>query len=342
MATSPPAAAPAAPSYAVDDAWLARRNEAALEPDLPIVDPHHHLWKRENTYLVPELLADVRGGHNVVATVFVECASRYRKDGPPELASLGETEFARQCADESPKGVRVCAGIVGYVDLRLGDRAKGILEQHIEAGRGHFRGIRNMSTWDDDPLIPRPVRIPGPGLMQDAKFREGFAALAKLDLSFDAWLFHHQVHELADLAKAFPDTRIVLDHVGGVIGLRGYSGRRVDILPEWRKSMLALGRHPNVHVKVGGLGMPIFGFGFQDKDMPPTSEELAAQWQAYVDICIEAFGAERCMFESNFPVDKISCSYVALWNAFKRLSAGYSADEKRALFHDTAARFYRL
>jgi L-fuconolactonase len=346
MANPTPSAAVAAPSYAVNEPWLAKRHEAAIDPDLPIIDPHHHLWKREHTYLVPELLADIKGGHNVRATVFIECASHYREGGDPILAPLGETEFARACADQAQgdlkSDVKVCAGIVGTVDLRVGERAKDILEQHIAIGRGNFRGIRNMSTWDDDPLVPRPPRIPGPNLLQDANFRKGFAALAPLNLTFDAWLFHHQIHELTDLAAAFPDTSIVLDHVGGVIGLRGYAGKRAEILPEWRKSMIELGKRPNVRVKVGGLGMPIFGFGFQDKPMPPSSEELAAQWKPYVETCIEAFGVDRCMFESNFPVDKISCDYTVLWNAFKRLSANYSAAEKRALFHDTAASFYRL
>jgi predicted TIM-barrel fold metal-dependent hydrolase len=342
MANPTSSTAAAAPSYAVNEPWLAKRREAALDPDLPIIDPHHHLWRREHTYLVPELLADIKGGHNVRATVFIECASHYREGGDPVLAPLGETEFARACADQATGDVKVCAGIVGTVDLRVGERARNILEQHIAIGRGHFRGIRNMSTWDDDPLIPRPVRIPGPNLLQNADFRKGFAALAPLGLSFDAWLFHHQIHELVDLAEAFPDTVIVLDHVGGVVGLRGYAGKRAEILPEWRKSMIALGKRPNVCVKVGGLGMPIFGFGFQDQPMPPSSEDLAAQWKPYVETCIEAFGVDRCMFESNFPVDKISCDYTVLWNAFKRLTKDYSATEKRALFHDTAARTYRL
>jgi predicted TIM-barrel fold metal-dependent hydrolase len=327
--------------------WLAKRTEEILEPELPIIDPHHHLWDRPgNRYLLPELLADVGSGHNVRATVFLECREMYRADGPPELRSLGETEFVTGVAAMSASGkygpARCCAGIIGNVDLRVGSRAKEILEKHVVASGGRFRGIRNGSTWHADPSLRIFTSGAPEGLLMDRAWRDGFACLAPLGLSFDAWMFHSQLGELVDLARAFPDTKIVLNHVGGALAIGPYA-KRDEAFAEWTKLIREVAQCRNVVIKLGGLGMRLGGFdAFTERELPPSSMDLAEAWRPYIDTCINAFGPERSMFESNFPVDKGMCSYPIMWNAFKRLAQGYSADEKRAMFSDTALRFYRL
>jgi L-fuconolactonase len=328
--------------------WLDRRREEIIEPDLPIVDPHHHLVDRPETgrYLLPELLADLSTGHNVTATVYLEWLSMYRADGPVELRPVGEIEFANGVAAMSASGTygkpRICAGIVGYADLALGAPVQKVLEAMIAAGGGRFRGIRFITATHPDQaawgsLVNRPA-----GLLMDRRVREGFARLAPLGLSFDAWMYHTQLGELVELARAFPQTPIVLDHVGGAIGLGRYAGKRDEVFSEWSGRMRELATCPNVHIKLGGLGMRMFGFTHHTGELPPSSEELATAWRPYIETCIASFGSERGMFESNFPVDKGSCGYAALWNAFKRIAAGCSAVEKAALFSGTATKFYRL
>jgi predicted TIM-barrel fold metal-dependent hydrolase len=340
---------PARPTlhYPVDERWLGTHVEAALEPERPIVDPHHHLWDRQQRYLFDELRQDIDTGHTILATVFLQCASMYRADGDPAYAPVGETEFVNGVAAMSASGrygkLRACAGIVGYADLqRLGAGVDPVLEAQIRAGGGRFRGIRNSSVWDADPSIITVPTPPPRGLLGDARFREGFARLAKFGLSFDAWLYHTQIGELAALARAFPDTTIVLDHVGGPIGISSYKDRRAEVFEVWRGAIRDLARCPNVAVKLGGLGMKVMGFGFEEKPRAPASEELAQAWRPYLETCIDAFGPDRAMFESNFPVDKQSVSYAVLWNAFKRFAAAYSETEKRALFLGTACRVYRI
>jgi L-fuconolactonase len=331
-------------------AWLAKRPaETALEPALPIIDPHHHLWDtpQRGRYFLPELLADIGGGHNIVATVFLECQSMYRKDGPAAMAPVGEVEFVNGIAAMSASGnygsCRVAQGIIGYADLRLGARVRDVLEAEITAGGGRFRGIRQGVAWDGDERVGKfASRAVPPHLVRDPMFRTGFAELAKLGLSFESWQYHPQLPDAIELARAFPDTTIILNHVGGVLGVGPYSGRRQEILSAWRKNINDLAKCPNVNVKLGGIGMTSFGFEFHERDMPPSSEELATAWRRYVEPCIEAFGVNRCMFESNFPPDKQSCGYTELWNAFKRITAGASAVEKTALYSGTAARVYRL
>jgi L-fuconolactonase len=327
--------------------WLARRREAILEPDLEIVDPHHHLWDRPgNRYLLPEILADIGSGHAVRATVFIEARSMYRADGPEELRSLGETEFVNGIAAMSASGnygpARVAAGIIGHVDLRLGARAAGVLEQHIAVAGGRFRGIRHSSPYHPDPAAQGSSVQAPPGLLADRGFRAGFSCLQPLGLSFEAWMYHPQLSELRDLARAFPETPIVLNHIGGALGIGPYAGQRAAVLRDWQASIRELAGCANLHVKLGGLGMPLTGFDFGMRDAPPSSESLAEAWRPYFETCIEAFGPQRCMVESNFPVDKGMFSYAVMWNAFKRFAAGHSADEKTALFSGTAARFYRL
>jgi predicted TIM-barrel fold metal-dependent hydrolase len=331
-------------------AWLAKRpTEAALEPELPIIDPHHHLWDtpHRGSYFLPDLLADIGEGHAIVATVYLECQSMYRKHGPEEMAPVGEVEFVNGVAAMSASGnygpCRVAEGIVGYADLRLGARVRDVLEAEIAAGGGRFRGIRQGLAWDGDPSVGKfASRVIPAHMARDSGFREGFGQLAKLGLSFEAWQYHPQLPDAVDLARAFPDTTIILNHVGGVLGVGPYSGRRPEILSAWKENIKALAGCPNVNVKLGGVGMTSFGFAFHERDVPPSSEELAAAWRQYIEPCIEAFGVNRCMFESNFPPDKQSGGYTELWNAFKRITAGASAAEKTALYSGTAARVYRL
>jgi predicted TIM-barrel fold metal-dependent hydrolase len=340
---------PAAPSrhLPIRPDWLGQRHEDIIEPDLPIIDPHHHLWDRPgNRYLLPDLLADVGSGHNIRATVFLECREMYRAEGPAELRSLGETEFVTGVAAMSASGkygpTHCCAGIIGNVDLRIGARARDVLEKHVVASGGRFRGIRNNSTWHADSALGIFTGGAPAGLLLDRNWRAGFAALAPLGLSFDAWMFHPQLGELIDLARAFPATGIVLNHVGGALAIGPYAGKRDAAFAEWSGNIRALAACPNVHVKLGGLGMRLGGFDFAERALPPSSSDLADAWRPYIETCVAAFGPARAMFESNFPVDKGMCSYAVMWNAFKRLASGYSSDEKTAMFSGTALRVYRL
>jgi len=332
-------------------AWLGLVVEEALEPDLAICDPHHHLWDMRTTrvserYLLDELLEDIRGGHNIVSTVFIECGAMYKADGPDALRPIGETEFVNGIAAMSASGLygptRVANGIIGTVDLRIGDAAADVLDAHIAAGGGRFRGIRQATAWDPDPAFPvgRVSRAQGLFLRDD--FRAGFKHLAPRELSFEAWCYHHQIADVTALARAFPETTIVLDHFGGPLGIGPYAGQADDVFAEWRSSIRELATCQNVVAKLGGINMEINGFGWHERPRPPSSHELAEATRRYYDFTIEKFGVDRCLFESNFPVDKVSCSYTVLWNSFKRLTAGFSAGEKAQLFHDTAARVYRL
>jgi len=330
-------------------AWLAKsRPETALEPDLPIIDPHHHFWSspERGVYLLPELLADIGGGHNIISTVFVECRAMYRAEGPAEMRPVGEIEFVRGLAAMSASGgfgpCRIAEGIVGHADLTLGARVRNVLEAEIAASGGRMRGIRYSVPWDASEVGKYVSRFVKPHQLMAADFREGFGQLAKLGLSFDSWLYFPQIPELTDLARAFPDTTIILDHVGGMLNVGPYAGRQPDILKSWGADLGELAKCPNVNVKIGGLGMINLGFDFHEREAPSPSVELAVAWRPYVERCIEAFGPGRCMFESNFPPDKQSCGYTELWNAFKHLTTGASADEKKALYSATAARVYRL
>ena len=328
--------------------WLALRREEALEPDLPIVDAHHHLWDRPGwRYLFDEYRADIEGsGHNVTASVYMQAQAMYREAGNAALKVVGETEFANGVAAMGASGLygpaRICAGIVSHADLRLGAEVGGVLDAHMAAGGGRFRGIRHLTTWDADQSLMNPLSAGPRGLLLDAAFREGFAELARRDLAFDAWVFHPQIGEVADLADAFPDTTIVLDHAGGILGIGTYADRRDDIFAGWSASMRDLARRPNVRVKLGGLGMRINGFGFEAGAEPVSSQVLAETWRPYIETVIGAFGADRCMFESNFPVDKGSYAYGTVWNAFKQVTRSMPDADRAKLFSDTARAVYRL
>jgi predicted TIM-barrel fold metal-dependent hydrolase len=327
--------------------WLAQYSEEIIDPARRIVDPHHHLWDRDGQhYMIEQIAADIASGHNVIATVYVDCRSMYRSHGPEAFRPVGEVEFANGVAAMAASGgygpAAICAGIVSHVNLLLGEAARPVLEAEIVAGNGRFRGIRHSSAWDADASVAGMYATRPKGLLLDPVFRKGFACLAPLGLSFDAWLFHPQIGELADLARAFPDTRIVLDHCGGPVGVGSYANRRAEIFPVWKASIEEIAKCPNVSVKLGGLAMRLLGYDFHERPVPPSSEDAAKAWRPYIETCIEAFGPARAMFESNFPPDKGQCSYQVIFNAFKRLAAQYSEAEKTALFSKTAADFYRL
>ncbi|SFE13512.1 Predicted metal-dependent hydrolase, TIM-barrel fold [Paracidovorax konjaci] len=328
----------------VRDDWLALAQEPVREPALPIVDAHHHFYDRPGwTYLAADYAADTGSGHDVRASVHMQALTRYLTAGPEALKPVGETEFVVAATGQGPAGgTHAALGIVGYGNLRLGDAVRPVLEAHLEAGRGRFRGVRHLTTWDADPTLTNPLSAVPPGLLGDRAYREGVAHVAALGLSFDAWLFFTQLPELRDLAKAFPAMPVIVNHCGGVVRIGAYAAHRAEAFGAWRRSMRELAELPNVFVKLGGLGMRINGFGFEQGERPPSSEHLAETWRPWMETCIEAFGADRCMFESNFPVDKGSYSYRTLWNAFKAMTASAAPGERRALFEGTATRVYRL
>jgi predicted TIM-barrel fold metal-dependent hydrolase len=347
MQTIPPASLTHGGQVAVREAWLAQHVEPALDPGLPIVDPHHHLWDREGErYLLDDLLRDTASGHDIRATVFVQCGSMYRPDGPEELRALGETEFVNGIAAMAATGrygtTRACAGIVGHADLTLGDRVAPVLDAHLAAAGARFRGVRNRTAWHPSPAVRSNLVSPPPGPLEHPRFAEGARRLAARGLVLDVWAYQTQMAHVAALARAVPELTVVVDHCGGPLGVGPFAGRRAEGYAAWRDAVLPLAELPNVAMKLGGLAMEVTGFDFHHRPLPPTSDDLAAAWRPYIEPLIEAFGATRCLFESNFPVDKGMVGYGVLWNAFKRLAAGASADERAALFADTATRIYRL
>ena len=339
--------------------------EAILEPDLPIIDPHHHLWDlrpmmgafpepvhpfiaaiaRSAYYTFNELHADTTSGHNVIGTVFMECGAFYRNGASDTLKVVGEVEYVNGVAAQSASGLygnqRLCAAIIGHADLRLGDGARGVLET-LMATTARFKGIRHQGAWDANPDTLGPPFHAPPGLYRDAAFREGFKHLGELGLTFDAWVLEPQLADVIDLARAFPDQPICLDHCGTPLGMGPYRGKLHERFDGWRQAIHDLAACPNVTVKLGGLAMSFAGMPDHGPEAGLSSETLAAMWRPYIETCIEAFGPTRAMFESNYPVDKWGASYPVLWNAFKRLTLGASADEKRALYAGTAARFYGI
>lgn len=324
--------------------WTSQRKEQALEPDLPIIDAHHHLWDDERgRYAADDFMADVAGGHNVVATVYMQHKAMYRIDGPQALRPVGEVEYINGIAAASASGrygtIRLCEGIVAHADLTLGDEVQPVLEALTAAGNGRLRGVRHVAAWDGGSasVVPGAPRH----LLQDEKFQRGLARLQSMGLSYDTYLYFPQLDELARVISKFPDLRFILNHVGGPLGIAPYFDRD-EVFAAWKIGIGKLARFPNLDIKLGGLGMLYSGRDYHLRDTPPASDELAADWRPYIETCIEAFGPSRCMLESNFPVDKQSCGYDVLWNAFKRITAPLSQAEKLALYHDTAVRAYRL
>ncbi len=327
--------------------WLALHKEEVIDPGRAIIDAHMHLWDRPGErFLLDEALAETGSGHNVIASVFVECHAMYRSNGPEAFRPIGEVEFANGIAAQAASGrygaTRLNAAIVGHADLTLGDDVRPVLEAQISAGGGRFRGIRHSTAHDADPAISAIYPMKSANLMADAKFRCGFAHLEPLGLTFDSWLFYPQIEELVDLAKAFPHTRIVLNHCGGPIGVGNYAINPDSVFEDWRSRIRHLAEVPNVHMKLGGLAIRLLGHDFESRPTPPSSNELAETWRPIIETCIEAFGPKRCMFESNFPPDKGQCSYRMLFNAFKRIAAQYSDTEQDAMFSQSAANFYSL
>ena len=332
-------------------AWLATTVETPLEPERPICDPHHHLWefrhqRAAHRYLLDDVLGDVNAGLNVVSTVFIECSAMYRSDGPVNLRPVGETEFVNGIAAMSASGLygdcRIATGIVGAANLNLGASVGEVLDAHVAAGGGRFRGIRHQGNWDASDVIGNGRDIEGPYEFLSDEFQAGFAELAPRALSFEAWCYHHQLADVVELARAFSDTTIILNHFGGPLGVGPYAGKREEVFDVWQRDIAELAACPNVVAKLGGINMELNGFGWHEQPSAPGSEELADATRRYYLRTIDLFGVERCMFESNFPVDMVSCSYTVLWNAFKHIAADFSPNAKSQLFHDTAYRVYRL
>ena len=330
----------------VNKKWLETVEEETLEPNLRICDPHHHLWQHlDSIYLTEDLLKDTNTGHNVISTVFVECMSEYHKDSTRALAPVGETEFIEKLAIENAETntqTDIAKAIIGFADLSLGDSVEQVFDAHLQTSPNRFKGIRHASGWDSSDQIRNSHTNPTRFLYLDKNFQKGFAKLIDYGFTFDAWLYHPQHEDLLELARSFPNQLIVLDHVGGPLGIGPYQTRRLSVFQSWKKTMKQLAECENVVVKLGGLSMATTGFEWHKKDIPPNSIELAEATAPYFDFCIERFGTKRCMFESNFPVDKVSCSYNVLWNSFKRITLSFSEEEKRDLFHDVAAQTYGL
>ena len=331
--------------------WLALSSEPTLEPELPICDPHHHFWDFRSDrvpyqrYLLHELDDDIDSGHNVRSTVFIEARAMYRADGPQEMRPVGEVEFVQGLAAASASGLygpgRAAAAIVGHANLNLGDRVEPVLEALQAASPNRFRGIRHSVTWDPHPEVDNTAGNTE-GMLASDDFRAGARVLSRMGMSFEGWLYFPQLPELAEFAQAVPDLTIILNHIGGLVRVGTYAGMEDEVMAQWRSGIAAVAECPNVNVKLGGIGMPRTGFDWHARNKPAGSEELAESMTPLMDYCIEQFGPERAMFESNFPVDKVSYSYNVLYNAFKRLSSGYSAAERTAMFHDTATRVYRI
>ncbi len=343
----------ALPHVAIRPEWLALHKEEILEPDLLIVDPHHHLWDRPGSrYLPLDFLDDVNSGHRIVATVYVQSRSMLRAQGDVALSSLGEVEFANGAAAMGVSGIygsaQICAGIVGGADLSLGDAVLPVLESMLSISSGRLCGIRNAVAWHANSAVSSTTAKTTSGMMSNPDFVRGAAYLARFGLALDVWSYHTQLDELYTLARAIPDVPVIIDHFGGPIGVVSYADAnhsyraRAEMLAHWSKAMQNLASLPNTRVKLGGIGMPVLGFGFERGELPPESEVLAQASRPYVEMCVEYFGVKRCMFESNFPVDKGMFSYHVFWNACKRLTQGASEEEKRALYSETALETYRL
>ena len=332
--------------------WLALTQEDVLEPDIPICDPHHHFWDYRTQripyqrYLLHELNADIHSGHNVTSTVFVEARAMYNAGASEELRPVGEVEFVQGLAAASASGVYgpglAAAAIVGHANLNLGSHVEPVLQALQAASPNRFRGIRHSVTWDPHPEVENTSAHQAPNQLGGADFRAGAKILSDMGLSLEAWMNHPQLHDLADFAKALPNLTIILNHIGGLMRVGPYAGRDDEVLPNWREGIAAVAECPNVNIKLGGIGMPRTGFDWHTREIPIGSEELASDTAPLMNYCIEKFGPNRCMFESNFPPDKVSFSYNVMYNSFKRISQGYSASERADMFHDTAVRVYRI
>lgn len=325
------------------------RDETIVDPDLPIVDAHHHLFIRPTMrYMPEEYLADVLPGHNVVASVYVEGGAFFRPTGPEALKPLGEIEFANgvgaMAAAGAYEGVRICSAIVGYADFRLGSAVGELFDRAIATAPDRFRGIRQI-TMDHPSETPWQYFMSGrppAGVLHHPNFRTGFSELARRDLVFDAAVFHNQLGDVAMLADAFPNTQFVLNNLGTAMNLDSKAEDRSAGFATWKAALLDIAKRANFACKISGLGMPFWGFGLHERSGPIGSDELVPLWRPYVEAAVEAFGPGRCMMASNYPPDGRSCGIVPLFNALKRITANYSSDEKAALFSGTASSVYSL
>ena len=334
-----------------NEEWLLTNKEEALEPDLPICDPHHHLWDFnktyiEETYLLPDILKDTNSGHNIVSTVFIECGAMYNKNHSIEEQVINETEFVNGIAAMSNSGLygktKIAAGIVGSAPLLIGEKVAEILDKHLNIAPKRFKGIRSQAAMHPDGTIPSTRARPIEGVYINDMFHRGFAHLESRNLSFEAWCYHPQLPQLIKLAKKFSNTTIILNHFGGPLGIGSFKGKEEETYSFWEKEITELSKCDNVVAKLGGIAMEINGFEWHKNKIAPSGNELINKTKRYYEKTLELFGIDRCMFESNFPVDKISCSYVNLWNGFKLLTKDYSANERAKLFHDNATRIYKL
>ncbi len=329
--------------------WLDKAPaEDVLEPGLGIVDTHHHLWDwpERGRYMTEELLADTGSGHKVEATVFIECRFAYLKDGPAEMRSVGEVaEVARIGAAADAKfgtATRVAQGIVGYADLAMGDRVEPVLAALVEAGKGRFRGVRNSAGWHEDPIIGNNHHGAAAGHYRRPEFHAGLKRLTAMGLSLDALVYHHHHDDMLALARACPDANIIMNHTGMPLGYGPFTGKLDAVRTQWLKVLPEIAACPNVTMKLGGMMMRLAAYDYNALAAPPSAQQLADYWRPWIEPCIEMFGANRCNFESNFPVDKMGIGYKALWNAFKIIAKDASADEKHDLFAGTARRIYKL
>lgn len=335
------------PHIPIRQDWLSLHTEEIIAPTRQIIDAHHHLWDRPGSrYLFDEFNADLQSGHRIVASLYVQCRSMYRHDGVTEFKSIGEVEFANgiaaQFASDLYGPVRGCAGIIGYADLRLSDRLEPVLHRLHEAGGGRLKGIRNTTAWHPHSEIVSNPNPPPPGILLEPEFLKGVQELARHNLVLDVWAYHFQLSELYDMARACTQTLIVIDHIGGPIGIGPYQGESKLVFHDWSHSIQRLATLPNLRIKVGGFGLKTMGYRFHEQSTPPSSDQLSRAWMPYFDVLLSTFGADRCMFESNFPVDKGMFSYSVLWNTYKKLASTLSEDEQHALFYQTACDTYAI
>ena len=328
--------------------WLAQVQEEIIDPQLPIIDPHHHLWNGDNQlagsfpYLIENLNEDTFSGHNIVGTIFMECAQGYYSNGEEKYKPVGETEFVvnlMKTSKKLPKTTNII-GIIGYADLMLGGEVKDVLDKHLLKGDGLFKGIRHAAGWDKNKEIHNSHSNPIENIYYNKSFREGAEELIKLNLTFDAWHYHHQIKDLSDFAINYPELTIIHDHFGGPLGVGPYEGKKKEIFQKWKDDISLLSESKNVFAKLGGLAMPVNGWNFHKQDKPASSDQIIDLHQEYYLHTINCFGVDRCMFESNFPVDRRSVSYHVLWNAFKKMILDYPDEDKNKLFFKNAKDVY--
>ena len=328
--------------------WLAQVKEEIINPELPIIDPHHHLWNGDNQlassfpYLIDNLSEDTNSGHNIVGTIFMECAQGYYQEGEDKYKPIGETEYVMKVIKDSKKTSNSAniIGIISFADLMLGSKVKDVLNQHILIGEGLFKGIRHAAGWDQSNEIHNSHSNPIKNIYYDPSFRKGAEELIKLNLTFDSWHYHNQISDLSIFAKDYPELTIIHDHFGGPLGVGPYQGKKQEIFKKWKDDISQLSENKNVHSKLGGLAMPVNGWNFHKQDKPATSDQIIEMHYDYYLHAIECFGVDRCMFESNFPVDRRSISYHVLWNAFKKMVSNYSNEDKNKLFFQNAKDIY--